>query len=220
MCWLTPKQHLKNKENRFWVNKKCFNGIFLLTKYFNFDKLFAMRRCLPSKSMQRCQSGPTPKIWTFLGTPRITFDRSHFEDYAEVSERSNVHAWKACVVNSHLGFESRPLRHIAGTTKKLTRARHSANLDFLVFPANPFPPRSPCLGTRHRWICVRKFSWTGTAFASWKFVSKIMSKHIFSVAAYLIFVCGNQKINEGTPLADRYFSLVENLLLWYRGWDR
>ena len=31
--------------------------------------------------------------------------------HAEVSERSNVHAWKACVVNSHLGFESRPLRH-------------------------------------------------------------------------------------------------------------
>ena len=31
-------------------------------------------------------------------------------DRGEVSEWSNVHAWKACVVKSNRGFESRPLR--------------------------------------------------------------------------------------------------------------
>ena len=31
-------------------------------------------------------------------------------DRGEVSEWSNVHAWKACVVKSNRGFKSRPLR--------------------------------------------------------------------------------------------------------------
>ena len=46
------------------------------------------------------------------------------------------------------GFEPRLPLHIVGTTKKLSRARHTANRDFLVFPTSPFPPRWARLWTR------------------------------------------------------------------------
>ncbi len=40
-------------------------------------------------------------------------------DRGEVSEWSNVHAWKACVVKSNRGFKSRPLRQEILSFKKV-----------------------------------------------------------------------------------------------------
>ncbi len=50
-------------------------------------------------------------------------------DRGEVSEWSNVHAWKACVVKSNRGFESRPLRQLK---RKSTNTR-LAFFSYLVF---------------------------------------------------------------------------------------
>lgn len=77
--------------------------LFSLTKKSRFARIDNVFINMQIHNTQRCQSGLTPKPSSLLsGTPRI-FDRSTSKKNAEVSERPNVHAWKACVVKATSG---------------------------------------------------------------------------------------------------------------------